>query len=286
MLKTQTGLSGTALKTIALVLMVMDHIHYFFEFTGCIPEWFSMAGRLAAPLFLFCTVEGFAHTHDRKRYFLRIWGIATAMGTVQFFMMYAGILRRGDGFYPANAIMQNFVLLCFVWQGIDWLRQKRIVRGVVMILLPIVWPFGIAALLAVFPQITANSVASTILAYLISAPLPLWSTITDGGWFYLLGGVVLYALYPHKKLRLIAWAAVTFLGDFVLVFLQLRSLPDFAFSQMFTAYYEWFGVAAVLLMAVYNGKRGSGHKMLFYWFYPAHIYLLYGASCLLYALLG
>lgn len=286
MLKTQTGLSGTALKTIALVLMVMDHIHYFFEFTGCIPEWFSMAGRLAAPLFLFCTVEGFAHTHDRKRYFLRIWGIATAMGTVQFFMMYAGILRRGDGFYPANAIMQNFVLLCLVWQGIDWLRQKRIVRGVVMILLPSAWPFGIAALLAVFPQITANSVASTILAYLISAPLPLWSTITDGGWSYLLGGVVLYALYPHKKLRLIVWAAVTFLGDFVLVFLQLRSLPDFAFSQMFTAYYEWFGVAAVLLMAVYNGKRGSGHKMLFYWFYPAHIYLLYGASCLLYALLG
>ena len=286
MLKTQTGLSGTALKTIALVLMVMDHIHYFFEFTGCIPEWFSMAGRLAAPLFLFCTVEGFAHTHDRKRYFLRIWGIATAMGTVQFFMMYAGILRRGDGFYPANAIMQNFVLLCFVWQGIDWLRQKKIFRGVVMILLPIVWPFGIAALLAAFPQITANPVASAILAYLISAPLPLWSTITDGGWSYLLGGVVLYALYPHKKMRLIVWAAVTFLCDFVLAFLQLRSLPDFAFSQMFTAYYEWFGVAAVLLMAVYNGKRGSGHKMLFYWFYPAHIYLLYGASCLLYALLG
>lgn len=286
MLKTQTGLSGTALKTIALVLMVMDHIHYFFEFTGCIPEWFSMAGRLAAPLFLFCTVEGFAHTHDRKRYFLRIWGIATAMGTVQFFMMYAGILRRGDGFYPANAIMQNFVLFCLVWQGIDWLRQKKIVWGVVMILLPIVWPFGIAALLAVFPQISAHPVAPTILAYLISAPLPLWSTITDGGWSYLLGGVVLYALYPHKKLRLIAWAAVTFLCDFVLAFLQLRSLPDFAFSQMFTAYYEWFGVAAVLLMAVYNGKRGSGHKMLFYWFYPAHIYLLYGASCLLYALLG
>lgn len=31
MLTTQKrGLDGTALKTIALVLMVMDHIHYFF----------------------------------------------------------------------------------------------------------------------------------------------------------------------------------------------------------------------------------------------------------------
>ena len=57
---TKKGLDGTQLKTIALVLMVLDHIHYFFEFTGCIPTVFSMLGRLSAPLFLFCTVEGFA----------------------------------------------------------------------------------------------------------------------------------------------------------------------------------------------------------------------------------
>ena len=55
---TKKGLDGTQLKTIALVLMVLDHIHYFFEFTGCIPTVFSMLGRLSAPLFLFCTVEG------------------------------------------------------------------------------------------------------------------------------------------------------------------------------------------------------------------------------------
>ena len=39
---------------------------------------------------------------------------------------------------------------------------------------------------------------------------------------------------------------------------------------------------AVVLMLLYNGQRGSGHKQLFYWFYPAHVYLLYGASCLVY----
>lgn len=48
---TKKGLDGTQLKTIALVLMVLDHIHYFFEFTGCIPTVFSMLGRLSAPLF-------------------------------------------------------------------------------------------------------------------------------------------------------------------------------------------------------------------------------------------
>lgn len=34
----------------------------------------------------------------------------------------------------------------------------------------------------------------------------------------------------------------------------------FVWTQMFTDYYEWFGVAAVLLMLMYNGQRGSGHK--------------------------
>ena len=39
-------------------------------------------------------------------------------------------------------------------------------------------------------------------------------------------------------------------------------------------------------MLAYNGMRGSGHKQLFYWFYPAHVYLLYGVSCLVYRLIA
>lgn len=285
MLNQKLGLSGTALKMIALVLMVMDHVHYFFEFTGVVPEWFSMAARLSAPLFLFCTVEGFAHTHDRRRYFLRIWAIAAAMGTVEFFMIYAHALRRGDDFYPANAIFQQFMLLCILWQGIDWLRQRRFARGLAAVLLPLAWPFMVAGMLSLLPQIKQSPLASTVVAWVITAPLPLWTAITDGGWYYFFGGIILYALYSHKRLRLIVWAVFTLLTEFALVWLQARSFPDFTFSQMFTTYYEWFAVFAVVPMALYNGQRGSGHKRLFYWFYPAHIYLLYGASCLVYTLM-
>ena len=169
MTKQKFGLTGTALKTIALVLMVMDHIHYFFEFTGVVPEWFSMLARLSAPLCLFCTVEGFAHTHDRRRYFLRIWAIGTAMGTVEFFMLYAGAFRR----------------------GIDWLRQRRFVRGALAAAMPILWPFCILALLMLFPKIQDAPIGSSVLAWVITAPLPLWTSITDGGWSFLAGGIVL-----------------------------------------------------------------------------------------------
>ena len=151
--KLKNGLDGTQLKTIALALMVLDHIHYFFEFTGCIPTVFSMLGRLSAPLFLFCTVEGFAHTHDRRRYFIRIWAIGTAMAALEFFMIYAKAFRRGDGFYPLNAIFQDLMLLCIVWQGIDWLREKKFAKGIAAIAAVLCWPFVMMAFLSAFPQI-------------------------------------------------------------------------------------------------------------------------------------
>ena len=87
---TQKGLSGFSLKYLAMVLMVLDHIHYFFTYTGKIPVFFSMLGRLAAPLFLFCVIEGFTHTHDRKKYFLRIYLLSIFMWAVQFYFYNIG----------------------------------------------------------------------------------------------------------------------------------------------------------------------------------------------------
>ena len=279
---TKKGLDGTQLKTIALVLMVLDHIHYFFEFTGGVPTWFSMLGRLSAPLFLFCTVEGFAHTHDRKRYVLRIWAIGTAMAALEFFMIYAGAFRRGDGFYPQNAIFQDLVLLCVIWQGIDWLREKKIAKGAAAIAAVLCWPYMVMAFLLLFPQVQDMPIASAVVAFLMTSPLPMWTAVTDGSWGFLLGGVLLYALRGHRPVQLGVWALNALLWDLVLPFAMVCRQDGFVWTQMFTAYYEWFGVGAMVLMLLYNGQRGSGHKQLFYWFYPAHIYLLYGASCLLY----
>lgn len=272
MLTTQKrGLDGTALKTIALVLMVMDHIHYFFRFTGFVPEWFSMLGRLSAPLFLFCTVEGFVHTHDRKRYFLRIWAIGAAMGAVTFLMLYAFVLRRPDDFYPLNGIFLDFVILCVVWQGIDWLRARRYVRGLLAVAGPVVWGFAVAVLASV-PGL------ATPVVFVGSSVLPAWVCVTDGGPVYLIGGLILYLFRDKRPLQLAAWAIWDLGMNGIAVWLALRGQPGFAWTDMFTTYYEWYGAAAVALMALYNGCRGAGRKNLFYWFYPAHVYALYAAS--------
>ena len=49
-------LNGTALKSIAALIMVIDHIGYMF-FPKVI--WIRKVGRLSFPIFAFCVAEGF-----------------------------------------------------------------------------------------------------------------------------------------------------------------------------------------------------------------------------------
>ena len=276
MLKTlrARGLSDTSLKEIALALMVLDHIHYFFSFTGAVPEWFSMLGRVSAPLFLFCTAEGFAHTHDRRTYLLRLWGMGAGMGLVQF-VIGVGLGRRADGFYPMNGILRDLTVACLLWQGIDWLRQRRLGRALALVgEVGVLWPAVSLALVAALPP------AGQLPLYFLSwTVLPNWAFSTDGGVWFILGGVLLYALRGRRKIQVLAWAAWAFWIDMGSVSYLLRMGGGISLGQAMLLSYQWMEVFAAPLMLLYNGQRGAGHKQLFYWFYPAHVYGLYAVSC-------
>ena len=276
MLKTlrAKGLSDTSLKEIALALMVLDHIHYFFSFTGAVPEWFSMLGRVSAPLFLFCTAEGFAHTHDRRTYLLRLWGMGAGMGLLQF-VIGVGLGRRADGFYPMNGILRDLTVACLLWQGIDWLRQRRLGRALALVGgVGVLWPAVSLALVAALPP------AGQLPLYFLSwTVLPNWAFSTDGGVWFILGGVLLYALRGRRKIQILAWAAWAFWIDMGSVSYLLRMGGGISLGQAMLLSYQWMEVFAAPLMLLYNGQRGAGYKQLFYWFYPAHVYGLYAVSC-------
>lgn len=266
------GLSETALKAIALGLMVLDHIHYFFLFTGAVPDWFSMLGRLSAPLFLFCAAEGFAHTHDRRTYLGRLWAMGAGMGLVQFLLALFG--RRADGFYPMNAILRDLTVSCLLWQGMDWLRRRRWARGLALLAgVGVLWPAVSLWLMQALPW---NGLPVYLLSWTV---LPNWAFSTDGGVWFILGGVLLYALRGRRKIQVLAWAAWAFWIDMGSVSYLLRMGGGVSLGQAMLLSYQWMEVFAAPLMLLYNGQRGAGHKQLFYWFYPAHVYGLYAVSC-------
>lgn len=271
------GLSGTALKLVALVCMVLDHIHYFFAFTGAVPVWFSMAGRLAAPLFTFCLAEGFAHTHSRRRYFLRVAAVAVPMGALRFFMQYGGVLVRPDGFYPANAVFTDFLVFMLLWQALDWLRTPgRRALGGLLASGVLAWPLASAwVVLRFFPG------AETALGLAWYTVLPAW-TAGEGGLPYLLGALAMYAFRRRRAIQLAAWGAVTFLYWVVYLGTVLAG-QGMPLTVLFTEAFEWMQLFAIPLLLLYNGQRGRGLKGLFYTFYPAHVYILYALSWLVYS---
>ena len=274
------GLTSSDLKWIALGLMVLDHIHYIFGFTGWVPEWFSMLGRLSAPLFLFCLAEGFRHTHDRRRYFAKVYGIHLLMSGLLFLMMCGVLPVRPDGFYPMNGMMTSFVILMVVFQGIDWLGEKRWLPGLAAVVLPLAWPILAGTLMGMVP---ALQMPLLVLGYTL---LPMWNSNPDAGISVIAAGLVLYLFRRNRKVQAGAFAGFTLLYDLGYVGLMASQLPDFRWTQMLTQYYEWYGALAAVLMLCYNGQRGRGPKRFFYLFYPAHIYGLYALSWAAYPLLA
>ena len=110
--------------------------------------------------------------------------------------------------------------------------------------------------------------------------LPLHSSIKDGGTATLLEGLVLYffSFCKNKKIRIYAYGIWILLWNFGLMFAMGIDITP----SNLVNYYEWMAAFSVIPMLCYNGKRGEGNAKLFYWFYPAHIYILYGLSFLLY----
>ncbi len=109
-------MDGTALKILAMISMVFDHVGDMF-FPGAL--WMRMIGRLAMPIFSFCIAEGYSHTKDKNRYLLRMGGFAL-ISEIPFDLAFEGRI----GLSHQN-IMLTFFLSILALMLFDRIRGEK-----------------------------------------------------------------------------------------------------------------------------------------------------------------
>ena len=261
--------SGSFLKVVAVVTMLIDHIgagivfpmlmnglplfSLSFEDSVLVYRLLRMIGRTAFPVFCFLLVEGFFHTGNRKRYFASLvlfallseipFDLALIPGNeISHTLQVDEALRTNLEVYSAN---QN--VYCTLFIGLAAIRAIHGALGFAEARAPenrsLRIPYYLGACLVSFLAVVAACVAADLLC-------------TDYGHTGVILIVVLYLLRRIRPLALgAAYTYISLFGNN-----EIWSLPGFLF------------------MLFYNGKRGfigGRMKYAFYAFYPVHLIIIY-----------
>lgn len=238
-------LSSATLHILAMGFMLLDH-----SWAVLLPsqEWMTCVGRLAFPIFAFMIVEGFHHTHDLKKYILRMLGFALVT-EVPFDLMYAA-----QPFYPyhQNVLWTFLIALVGLW-GMDTAIHRAEGKGLSRRVLSVLVCMGI--------------VLGTGLLALV--------TMTD---YNVVGVLTVYTFYFFRGRR---WW--NYLGQFAcLYYLNVEILGGLCYTVTLFGHEFWlvqqgFALLALPLIWLYRGRRGyhsKGFQYFCYAFYPVHALIL------------
>jgi hypothetical protein len=246
------GLTGNAIKTIGIILMVFDHLHQMFWVQGA-PYWFHLLGRPVLPIFLFMCAEGFYYTRSRGKYLLRLFIGFICMNAVNNVLTIAmfneNVMLINNVFGTMLLTVMYLLFIEMLREGIREKQTKKIVAGSLLMLLPVIYSLAFLAILDIMTR------QLIIVLFLI----PNFLTV-EGGVLSVVFGILFY-LCREKRL----------MQTFTLsIFSALSLTIDSGHYKV-----QWLMIFALLPILLYNGKRGKGNKYFFYIFYPAHIYLFY-----------
>ena len=237
--------NSNALRTIACALMLMDHL-----WATIVPgnNWLTYAGRLAFPIFAFQLAEGFFHTSDVRRYAKRLL-IFALIAEIPFNM-----LLVSSPIYPLHQnVMFTLLIGLLIINELDKLRKifadrASQVQPVKTALANILKIAGLLLLSVVgFVDYSIYGVMTIILFYV--------SRQIRWGWILQIAGMVYINFYAIKGM----------------------SIPVMLVGTEYLFPTQGFAVFSLLLIWLYNGKKGRSSKALqygFYAFYPAHILVL------------
>jgi hypothetical protein len=250
------SLNATTIKTIALILMVFDHIYQMFSPMGA-PIWLAWLGRPVFPMFLFAMAESFHYTRNREKLLIRLLVGSWIMTIFNFGL--GAVLPNENVILMNNAFSTFFlaVLYMLFWDMLVYgIKEKDTGKTVFAILLCFV------PALAAIPVMLVTSLDAPSL-WLVRALFFIPNILlVEGGTAMIVLGVLFYIFIRWRFAQVAVLATLS-----AIVFLLNPSA-------------QWMMVFAIIPMLLYNGEKGRGMKYFFYIFYPMHIYLLYATATL------
>ena len=278
-------MSVFALKILAMISMVTDHLGWWLSCQGLIDAAVCTAlrgfGRLAFPIFAFLIVNGYKHSRDRVSYLTRLTAFAL-ISQIPYVLVFTAVNFSAElGSISFNLPQPMQLLLCAAL-GLIWYRFiRRDYSALIMALAPFVGlctlklggiyllrphmnvfytlGFSLAAM-CVLDSFRLNERKTDLLAAaaaLAIAFLLLW----DRGDYGLSGIMFLLMLWYFKdspmqqQLIIPLWAVAHYIPGGNIVF-------------------SICAAAALLPIRLYNGRLGKPLKTVFYLVYPLHLSVL------------
>lgn len=233
---TQKGLNQFQIKILMAFLMVFDHIHYIPNLlSGPVVGIFHVITRIVGVWFAYCAVDGVMHTHNIKKYSIRLF-------------TWAGIMLIG------NQILNNMysVKKIYITNNIF----MTIAVGVLMIVI-------------------LRKINNKLISYLSTAFIFLAGALfTEGGLTILPFMLITYLTYNKRKTRNISYIVLSILlfltsfndyGDISSTLDMLAFNSDFMFIFVLPFIYLYNGE---------RGADSKFSKYFFYVFYPAHLWII------------
>lgn len=203
-------LSGSALKVVAVLSMVIDHLAlYCMEAGTPLYETMRCFGRIAFPVFAFLIAEGYAYSKNRLRYFIQLLGFAFisefpwfllngADGTHNvLFTLALGVLSIGvfDKLKVRKPLCICMILVAMAYA--QWMGSDYGWRGILMILLFYMFRQNRPCqLLLAFPLMMYYGIIGALLACVVQF-------LYDGTQGFAKGRIAKYGFYLFYPLHLL-----------------------------------------------------------------------------------
>lgn len=241
-------MSSFVIKLIAIITMLCDHsgdaiIGHF--------SILNIIGRIAFPLFCFQIVIGYKHTKNVKKYLLRLF-IFGFISQIPFGLFTYSYLGRFD---LLNVYFTLALGLLAIYIFDTFSKKYK----------------PIAIVLDIFLMVIAELAQ------------------TDYGWFGVCLIICIYLFYNDKKYIQKSENSVTYFNNNILFTIVFFALVLIKFSNYFSVGSYYLGIVQIIgtffpivFMLLYNGKKGSSMKYVFYAFYPVHLLILVAIHYMIY----